>query len=227
LDKFEYESLYRNYIARAKAKYPPLEPREDLALARRWRDHKDELARNRLVEAHLWIVPPVARKAAWKYYPPYDGEALKELIAAGNDGLMFAVERFDSDRGAKFSTAASWLVRKEIWRQAKRDRSSVSRPYDVKFDRDVAFDGLRGSGDREIEISPSGVQERRLLCIEPNDDGDTPQGSSFSRLLSDGLARLKEPNEHTDDARHAKLERGEVLCGRLHDLQSLLHAKAD
>jgi hypothetical protein len=104
---------------------------------------------------------------------------------------------------------------------------SVSRPYDVKLPRDVSLDCIRGEDDRELEITIGRIPRRRLLCIEPGDEGDTPQDSSFSRALSDGYATLQNPGESTGEATHAAIEEEEILSGRLDDLHLLLVAKAD
>ena len=144
-----YEELYREYLSRVEA-IPPLKPGEDSTLARLWRDHKDEQSRNRLVEAHLRIVPGYARQTAGRYFSsPYDWGVIRQLIGAGNDGLILAVDRFDPSRGFQFSTAARWSIRKEIIREALLYLKSVSRPYDVKLPRDVSLDGIRGEDDRE------------------------------------------------------------------------------
>jgi RNA polymerase sigma-32 factor len=231
LDKYEYETLYRSYIAHLKATYPALEPDEDISLARAWLAHNDELARNRLVEAHLWIVPFIARSMVWDYYAPCDEAALRGLISAGNEGLMLAAGRFDPNIGVRFSTAASYSIRKEVRRQAKFDCSDGTRPYDAKHLRDVKLDHARdltsGDEDREIEIAPSGTHQVRMLCIEPGNDGDTPQDSNFSRLITDGLAIFKAPEQPTAEASHAELIEDEELAGGLDDLQALLHAKAN
>ena len=222
-----YEELYRAYLSRVEA-IPSLKPGEDLTLARLWRDHKDEQSRNRLVEAHLRIVPGYARQTAVRYLnSPYDWGVIRQLIGAGNDGLILAVDRFDPSRGFQFSTASRWSIRKEIIREALLYLKSVSRPYDVKLPRDVSLDCIRGEDDRELEITIGRIPRRRLLCIEPGDEGDTPQDSCFSRALSDGYATLQNPGEATGEATHAAIEEGEILSGRLDDLHLLLVAKAD
>ena len=222
-----YEQLYSEYLSRVEA-IPPLKPGEDSILARLWGDHKDEKSRNRLVEAHLRMVPGYARQIAGRYFgSPYEWGVIRQLIGAGNDGLLLAVDRFDPGRGFQFSTAARWSIRKEIVREALLYLTSVSRSYDAKLPRDVSLDAIRGKDDREIEIAIGRMPKRRLLCIEPGDDADTPQDSSFSRALSDGYATLQNPGEATGEATHAAIEEEEILSGRLDDLHSLLAAKAD
>ena len=95
-------------------------------------------------------MPGYARQTAGRYFSsPYDWGVIRQLIGAGNDGLILAVDRFDPSRGFQFSTASPWSIRKEIIREALLYLKSVSRPYDVKLPRDVSLDGIRGEDDRE------------------------------------------------------------------------------
>jgi DNA-directed RNA polymerase specialized sigma subunit len=220
------EEIVREYMDCIN-RYATLSSKEESLLVERWKEgHPNAL--NFLICCNLRHVIYPARRAAWDWYEKHDyWPALRELIGAGNYGLVLAAERFRSDAGVRFCTAAKFSIRKEIIWQAKFHRSAVSRPYDVKFRRDVSPDASRGPDDREIEIAPSGTQKGRTLCIEPGDHGDTPQGAVFSELLSDGFAILKAPEQPAIEASHAKLSEDEMLCGPLDDLQTLLHAKAN
>ncbi len=88
--------------------YPMLSPEEETKLARRWRRHKDRTAVDKLVTSHLRLVVKTAMG-----YRGY-GQPISDLIAAGNVGLMRAVERFDPERGFRFSTYARWWIRSSI-----------------------------------------------------------------------------------------------------------------
>jgi RNA polymerase primary sigma factor len=86
-----------------------LTPEEELDLGRRVRAG-DARARTRLIERNLRLVVSVAKR--------YRGMGLpfEDLIQEGNPGLIKAAERFDPDRGNRFSTYATWWIRQAIGR---------------------------------------------------------------------------------------------------------------
>jgi RNA polymerase sigma-32 factor len=82
-----------------------LAPEEEQSLARRWRDHEDSQAGDTIVTSHLRLVAKIAMG-----YRGY-GLPVAELISEGNIGLMQALNRFDPERGFRFSTYAMWWIR--------------------------------------------------------------------------------------------------------------------
>src|ERR671932_613646 len=82
---------------------------EEIDLSRRVKAG-DTKARRRLVEKNLRLVVSVAKK-----YRGY-GLPFEDLIQEGNIGLMKAVEKFDPDRGFRFSTYATWWIRQAVQR---------------------------------------------------------------------------------------------------------------
>ncbi|GBQ24399.1 RNA polymerase factor sigma-32 [Acetobacter estunensis NRIC 0472] len=89
-------------------KYPLLSPKDESALARRWRDKADVKAAHKLVTSHLRLVAKIAMG-----YRGY-GLPLNELISEGNVGMMQAVRRFDPERGFRLATYAMWWIRAAI-----------------------------------------------------------------------------------------------------------------
>ena len=74
-------------------------------LAKRWRDNQDEAALHRLVRAYTRLVISIASR--FRNY----GLPMGDLVQEGNVGLLQAAERFEPDRGVRFSTYASWWIR--------------------------------------------------------------------------------------------------------------------
>jgi len=89
-------------------KFPMLEPEEEYMLAKRWREHGDAEAAQKLVTSHLRLVAKIAMG-----YRGY-GLPVSELISEGNVGMMQAVKRFDPERGFRLATYAMWWIRASI-----------------------------------------------------------------------------------------------------------------
>jgi RNA polymerase primary sigma factor len=94
---------------------------EEVDLSRRARAG-DAKARTRLVEKNLRLVVSVAKK-----YRGY-GVPFEDLIQEGNLGLMKAVDKFDPDRGWRFSTYATWWVRQAIGRAVSDKGRTIRLP---------------------------------------------------------------------------------------------------
>jgi len=95
------------YLERIR-RFPMLEPEQEVALARRWRDADDVAAAHQLVTSHLRLVAKIAMG-----YRGY-GLPVGDLIAEGNLGMMQAVKRFDPERGFRLATYAMWWIRAAI-----------------------------------------------------------------------------------------------------------------
>lgn len=106
------------------SKIPLLSTTEETLLARRVLEGDGE-ARRKLIVSNLRLVVSIAKK--YLYY----GLALLDLIEEGNLGLMKAVNRFDPDRGCKFSTYATWWIRQAITRALSNYGRTVRIPVYV------------------------------------------------------------------------------------------------
>lgn len=91
----------------------------ELALARAWRDHGDEKALHRLVNAYMRLAISMASR-----YRRY-GAPMPDLIQEAGVGLMKAAEKFDPDRGVRFSTYAVWWIKASIQDYVMRNWSMV------------------------------------------------------------------------------------------------------
>ena len=100
-------------------KYPMLEPGEEFMLAKRWQEHTDQDATEKLVTSHLRLVARIAMG-----YRGY-GLPIGEVISEGNVGLMQAVKRFDPDKGFRLATYAMWWIRASIQEYILRSWSLV------------------------------------------------------------------------------------------------------
>ena len=98
-----------------------LTPEEEAELAERV-GRGDSEAREHMIRANLRLVVKIAQDYA------NNGLPLVDLIAEGNIGLMTAVDRFDPDRGAKFSTYSAWWINQSIKRALSNQSKTIRLP---------------------------------------------------------------------------------------------------
>ncbi len=102
------ESGLAQYIQSIQ-KYPILSAEQEYEYASQWVKNKDSVAAEKLVASHLRLVVSVAYD--FKNY----GVPVADLIASGNMGLMQALQKFDPERGFRFSTYAMFWIKAEIY----------------------------------------------------------------------------------------------------------------
>src|SRR5690606_22762707 len=100
-------------------KFPMLEPDEEFMLAKRYKEHGDTEAAQKLITSHLRLVAKIAMG-----YRGY-GLPISEVISEGNVGLMHAVKRFEPDKGFRLATYAMWWIRAAIQEYVLRSWSLV------------------------------------------------------------------------------------------------------
>jgi len=100
-------------------RFPMLEPNEEYMLAKRWQEHADKDAAEKLVTSHLRLVARIAM--GYRRY----GLPIGEVISEGNVGLMQAVKKFEPDKGFRLATYAMWWIRASIQEYILRSWSLV------------------------------------------------------------------------------------------------------
>jgi RNA polymerase sigma-32 factor len=125
------------------------ETERDLAIA--WRDHRDEAALHRLITAYMRL----AISIAWKF-KGY-GASVNDLIQEAGLGLMKAADRFDPDRGVRFSTYAVWWIRAGMQDFVMRNWSMV-RTGSTSSQKSLFFNMRRVRARLEAEAASEGME---------------------------------------------------------------------
>ncbi|HEY3426229.1 MAG TPA: RNA polymerase sigma factor RpoD [Negativicutes bacterium] len=168
---------------------PLLTANEEIKLAQRM-EQGDEEAKRRLAEANLRLVVSIAKRYVGR------GMLFLDLIQEGNLGLIKAVEKFDYNKGYKFSTYATWWIRQAITRaiadQARTIRIPVHMVETINKLIRVSRQLLQELGRepmpeeiaKEMEISVERVREIMKIAQEPV-SLETPIGEEEDSHLGD------------------------------------------
>src|SRR5215212_6694533 len=119
----EAPELIPGYFARI-GKGKLLTHQEEIDLSKRAKKG-DKAARKRLIEKNLRLVVSIAKKSRGRGLP------FEDLIQEGNIGLMTAVGKFDSDRGFRFATYATWWIRQNIQRAVADKGRTIRIPVHI------------------------------------------------------------------------------------------------
>src|SRR5215203_5943194 len=155
----ETPELIPGYFARI-GKGKLLTHQEEIDLSKRVKQG-DRAARNRLIEKNLRLVVSIAKKSRGRGLP------FEDLIQEGNIGLMKAVGKFDSDRGFRFSTYATWWIRQTIQRAVAEKGRTIRIPVHIS-DKMRKMAGTYNDLWAELELDPSdeAVAERLGWSVE-------------------------------------------------------------
>lgn len=128
-----------------------LDPETELRLAYAWRDERNEAALHRLITAYMRLAISMAYK--FKRY----GVPMNDLIQEAGLGLMKAADRFDPDRGVRFSTYAVWWIKASIQDNVMRNWSMV-RTGSTSPQKALFFNMRRVQARLERESAAAGRQ---------------------------------------------------------------------
>ncbi|KUJ81648.1 MULTISPECIES: RNA polymerase sigma factor RpoS [Microbulbifer] len=184
--------LYLNEIG-----FSPLLTAEEEVYYARKALRGDGAARKRMIESNLRLVVKIARRYVSR------GLALLDLIEEGNLGLIRAVEKFDPERGFRFSTYATWWIRQTIERAIMNQTRTIRLPIHVVKELNVY---LRASRElaQKLDHEPSAEEianllekpvedvERMLGLNERVTSVDTPIGPSSEKTLVDTIPDQQE-----------------------------------
>lgn len=141
-----------------------LDAETELKLAYAWRDERDEAALHRLITAYMRLAISMAAK--FKRY----GAPMNDLIQEASLGLMKAADKFDPDRGVRFSTYAVWWIKASIQDYVMRNWSMV-RTGSTSSQKSLFFNMRRVQARLEREASAQGDkldnhQMRQMIATE-------------------------------------------------------------
>lgn len=151
-------------MSRQAMKAELLDAETELRLAYAWRDHRDERALHRLITAYMRLAISMAAK--FRRY----GAPMNDLIQEASLGLMKAADKFDPDRGVRFSTYAVWWIKASIQDYVMRNWSLV-RTGSTSSQKALFFNLRRVQAKIEREAAQRGealdvAQLRQMVASE-------------------------------------------------------------
>ncbi|WP_171119665.1 RNA polymerase factor sigma-32 [Ruegeria sp. HKCCA5463] len=138
-------------MSRQAMKAELLDAETELKLAYAWRDERDEQALHRLITAYMRLAISMAAK--FKRY----GAPMNDLIQEAGLGLMKAADKFDPDRGVRFSTYAVWWIKASIQDYVMRNWSMV-RTGSTSSQKSLFFNMRRVQARLEREAATEGQE---------------------------------------------------------------------
>src|SRR6201998_1146059 len=196
-----------------------LEPQEEYMLAKRWREHDDRNAAQKLVTSHLRLVAKIAMG-----YRGY-GLPMSEVVSEGNVGLMQAVKRFEPERGFRLAPYAMWWVKASIQEYILRSWSLVK--MGTTANQKKLFFNLRRAKSRisaldEGDLRPDqvkqiatklGVTEQDVIDMNRRLSGEPPLNAPWGEQ---GEGEWQDWLVDNDDSQEHKLVEAEEALSR-HD----------
>ena len=211
-------------MSRKAMKAELLDAETELRLAYAWRDQRDEAALHRLITAYMRLAISMASK--FRRY----GAPMNDLIQEASLGLMKAADKFDPDRGVRFSTYAVWWIKASIQDYVMRNWSMVRtgstssqkslffnlRRVQAKLEREATAAGevLDGHQLRQRIASEVGVPLADVEMMEGRLSGSDfslnatqsseDDGREWIDMLEDDTAQAADVVETSHDAAHLR-----------------------
>lgn len=210
-------------LPRKAMKAEILDAETELQLAYAWRDQRDEAALHRLITAYMRLAISMASK--FRRY----GAPMNDLIQEAGLGLMKAADKFDPDRGVRFSTYAIWWIKASIQEYVMRNWSMV-RTGSTSSQKSLFFNMKRVQARLEREAAAEGrVLDGHVLHQMIADDLGVPlrdvemmagrlQGSDFSLNATQStddegrewIETLEDDSEHAAETVQEDLDRAQL-----------------
>ncbi|MEM7598223.1 MAG: RNA polymerase factor sigma-32 [Pseudomonadota bacterium] len=217
------DSDHSTNMSRVAMKAELLDAETEQRLAYAWRDQRDEQALHRLITAYMRLAISMAAK--YKRY----GASMNDLIQEAGLGLMKAADKFDPDRGVRFSTYAVWWIKASIQDYVMRNWSMVRtgstssqkslffnmRRVQARIEREAMAQGeeLDGHQLREMIAQEVGVPLRDVEMMEGR-----LSGSDFSLNATQSV---EDEGREWIDTIEDEGPRGDELVEEDHDLSAL------
>ncbi len=210
-------------MSRQAMKAELLDAETELKLAYAWRDQRDEQALHRLITAYMRLAISMAAK--FKRY----GAPMNDLIQEAGLGLMKAADKFDPDRGVRFSTYAVWWIKASIQDYVMRNWSMV-RTGSTSSQKSLFFNMRRVQARLEREAATEGMrldrhQLHQMIAAEigvPLRDVEMMEGRlSGSDFSLNAVQSADEDGREWIDALEDDREQAAETVENIHDTEQL------
>jgi len=217
------DGTYSTDMSRTAMKAELLDAETEQGLAYAWRDDRDEAALHRLITAYMRLAISMASK-----YRRY-GAPMNDLIQEAGLGLMKAADKFDPDRGVRFSTYAVWWIKASIQDYVMRNWSMV-RTGSTSSQKSLFFNMRRVQARLEREAAAAGEtldrhQMHQLISTEigvPLHDVEMMEGRlSGSDYSLNATQSVDEEGREWIDALEDESAQAAELVEESHDTEQL------
>lgn len=206
---------------------PLLKPDEERVLTRLARQGSED-ARRKVIQANLRLVVSIARKYRNR------GLGFMDLISEGNVGLIRALDRYEPEKGFRFSTYATYWIREAVLRAISNDSRFIRLPVQVgqamdRYQRAVAQLERQGNLHPKIEdiarIMEDSVEEAQKLfglctgVVSLDARVQEDEAQSFAEMIADGApgidsqVHVRETFDWIENALHELPDRQRLILG--------------